>query len=69
LIPGAGTRGDGRVSKVAILRRAVDHVRLLANVNEHLLSERDRQRAELERWKWKLSLLSREARQVAVCSA
>lgn len=63
-----GTRGDGRVSKVAILRRAVDHIRHLAAVNEHLEAERDRQRAAQERWKWKLSLLNREAR-LAVCSA
>jgi len=64
-----GTRGDGRVSKVAILRRAVEHVRHLATVGEHLAAERDRQRAALERWKWQLSLLNREARHAAVCSA
>jgi len=64
-----GTRGDGRVSKVAILRRAVDHIRQLATVNEALQAEHSRQRAIQERWKWKLSLLNREARQAAVCSA
>jgi len=64
-----GTRGDGRVSKVAILRRAVDHIRQLAADNEALQAEHSRQRAVQERWKWKLSLLHREARQAAVCSA
>jgi len=64
-----GTRGDGRVSKVAILRRAVDHVRHLAAVGEHLAAERDRQRAAQERLKWKLSLMNRDARLAAVCSA
>jgi len=60
-----GTRGDGRVSKVAILSRAVDHIRKLAALNEALMMEHGRQRALQERWKWKLSLLSHEA----VCSA
>jgi len=64
-----GTRGDGRVSKVAILRRAVDHIRQLAAVNEALQAEYSHQRAVQERWKWKLSLVNREVRQAAVCSA
>jgi len=37
-----GTHGDGRVSKVAILRRAVDHIRQLA-ADEALQAEHSRQ--------------------------
>jgi len=65
-----GTQGDGRVSKVAILRRAVDHIRQLGADSVALTAELSRQRAVQERWKWKLSLLHRDARQAAaVCSA
>jgi len=64
-----GCRGDGRVSKVSILRLAVDHVRQLAADSEALQVELSRQRAIQARWKWKLSLVSREVRQAAVCSA
>lgn len=64
-----GTRGDGRVSKVSILRRAVDHIRQITTVSEALEAEYSRQRALQERLKWKLSLLNREVRQGAVCSA
>jgi len=64
-----GTKGDVRVSKVAILRRAVDHIRQLAAENQALQAEYSRQRALQDRWKWKLSLLNRDARQAAVSCA
>ena len=64
-----GTKGDGRVSKVSILNRAVDHIRQLTAVNEALQLEHRRQRALHERLTWKLSFLNREARQAAVSSA
>jgi len=64
-----GTRNDGRVSKVAILSRAAEHIRDLMAVNQALQAEYSRQRALQERLKWKLSLINREARQAAVCSA
>jgi len=59
------TRGDGRVSKVAILRRAVDHVRNLTVVHEALQAEHGRQRALRDRLTWRLSLLNHQARQSA----
>lgn len=64
-----GTRNDGRVSKVAILSRAAEHIHQLRAINEALQVEYSHQRALQERWKWKLSLVNREARQAAVCSA
>jgi len=67
VLPGA--RGDGRVSKVSILRGAIDHIRQLAANHEALQVELSRQRAIQARWKWKLSLLNHEVRQAAVCSA
>jgi len=64
-----GTRGESRVSKVLILSRAVDHIRQLNATNAALMAEHSRLRALQERWKWKLSLVNRDARQAAVCSA
>ena len=63
------TQGEGRVSKLTILSSAAEHIRHLTSVNASLQVEHHNQRAQMEQWKWKLSLLNRESRQAAVCSA
>ena len=54
--------GDGRVSKVAILCRAREHIERLRSTEDKLQMELDRLRAIQTRLKWKLSLMQREER-------
>lgn len=59
--------GDSRVSKVAILCRAREHIERLSSNEDRLQMEFDRLRAIQTRLKWKLSLLQREQR-MTTCS-
>jgi len=60
-----GSASDVRIPKVAILRRARDHVRNLANISQKLYAEYWRLSSVRERWVRKLALLTADNDQLS----